>query len=187
MWIKNSNPRLSKPKFYILDFLCHDACGKRKDWIRLLVPWPKGMSWPIKLFLLIVLVHYHFIFLNIVPINQELQTIQGLPLSFVLHLASFPHLCYPSLPVPNELMHKSFKPFLFLVLMIFTYLFLDRRREGEGKKHQCVVASCTPPTGHLACNPGMCPDWELNQQPSGSQAGTQSTEPHQPGEICRAF
>ena len=31
----------------------------------------------------------------------------------------------------------------------------------------------------LACNPGMCPDWESNQQPSGSQTGTQS-EPYLP-------
>ena len=38
-----------------------------------------------------------------------------------------------------------------------------------------------PPIGDLACSPGMCPDWEPNQQPFGSQAGTQSTEPHQPG------
>ena len=38
-----------------------------------------------------------------------------------------------------------------------------------------------PPTGDLACNPGMCPDWESNQQPFGSQANTQSTEPHQSG------
>ena len=30
-----------------------------------------------------------------------------------------------------------------------------------------------PPTGDLACNPGMCPDWESNQWPFGSQAGTQ--------------
>ena len=36
------------------------------------------------------------------------------------------------------------------------------------------------PTGDLACNPGMCPDWEWNQPSSGSQAGTQSTELHQP-------
>ena len=50
----------------------------------------------------------------------------------------------------------------------FIYLFLDR---GEGReKHHCVVASCTPPTGDPACNPGMCPDWELNRQPFGSQA-----------------
>ena len=43
-------------------------------------------------------------------------------------------------------------------------------------------ASHKPPTGDLACNPGMCPDWELNQQPFGSQTGTQSTEAHQPGQ-----
>ena len=47
----------------------------------------------------------------------------------------------------------------------FIYLFLDRGegREEEGEKHQCVVASHMPPTGDLACNPGMCPDWESNQ------------------------
>ena len=39
----------------------------------------------------------------------------------------------------------------------------------------------TPPTGGLACNTGMCPDGESNQQPFGSQAGAQSTEPHHPG------
>ena len=33
------------------------------------------------------------------------------------------------------------------------------------------------PTGDLAHNPGMCPDWELNQWPFGFQAGAQSTEP----------
>ena len=39
----------------------------------------------------------------------------------------------------------------------------------------------TPPqTGDLACNPGMYPNWESNLQPFGSQAGAQSTEPHQP-------
>ena len=48
-----------------------------------------------------------------------------------------------------------------------------------GEKHQCVVASHTSPTGDPAHNPGMCPDWELNWQPFGSQAHTQSTELHQ--------
>ena len=38
-----------------------------------------------------------------------------------------------------------------------------------------------PPTGDPAHSPGMCPDWELNWQTFGLQAGTQSTEPHQPG------
>ena len=28
-----------------------------------------------------------------------------------------------------------------------------------------MVASLTPPTEDPAHNPGMCPDWELNQQP----------------------
>ena len=39
-----------------------------------------------------------------------------------------------------------------------------------------------PPTGDLACNPGMCPDWELNRWPFGLQISTESTEPHQPGQ-----
>ena len=38
-----------------------------------------------------------------------------------------------------------------------------------------------PPTGDMAHNPGMCPDWESNQRLFGSQASTESTEPHQPG------
>ena len=42
-------------------------------------------------------------------------------------------------------------------------------------------ASQVPPSGDLARNPGMCPDWELDQRPFGSQASTKSTEPHQVG------
>ena len=53
--------------------------------------------------------------------------------------------------------------------------------EREGEKHQCVVAFHVSPTGDLACNPSICPNWELNQQPFGSQASIQPTEPHQPG------
>ena len=49
------------------------------------------------------------------------------------------------------------------------YLFIFRHggREGErhGEKHQCVIASHMPSTGHLAHNPGMCLDWESNQRP----------------------
>ena len=41
----------------------------------------------------------------------------------------------------------------------FIYLFLEGKGK-RGEKHQCVVASLMPPTGDLACNPGMCPDWE---------------------------
>ena len=48
--------------------------------------------------------------------------------------------------------------------------------ERQEEKHQCVLAFHMAPTGDLACDPGMCPDWELNQQPLGSKAGIQSTE-----------
>ena len=61
------------------------------------------------------------------------------------------------------------------------------RREGKrkGENYQCVVSSCAPPTGDLACNPSMCPDWESNRQPLALQAGTQSTELHQPGLVLQ--
>ena len=53
---------------------------------------------------------------------------------------------------------------------IFDLFILERGREGERDrvKHQCVVASRLPPTADLACNPGMYPDWESNQQPFAS-------------------
>ena len=56
------------------------------------------------------------------------------------------------------------------------YLYLEREKEGEreGEQHQCVVVSPMPPED-LACNPGMCPDWELNQRSFALQTGTQST------------
>ena len=74
-----------------------------------------------------------------------------------------------------------------MVFFLRFYLFIFREEkegEREGEKHLCVVASRMPPTGDLAYNPGMCPDWELNQGPFGSQANTQFTEPHQPGLWC---
>ena len=58
--------------------------------------------------------------------------------------------------------------------------------EREEQKHQSVVASCARPTGDLAHNPGMCPDWESNWRLFGSQAGTQFTVPHQP-ELVNTF
>ena len=44
----------------------------------------------------------------------------------------------------------------------FKFIFreMGREEEREGEKHQCVVASHMPPTGDLAHNPGMSPDWE---------------------------
>ena len=65
----------------------------------------------------------------------------------------------------------------------YLFIFRDRGREEEreGEKHQCVVASCAPPTEDLAHNPGMYPDRELNQRPFALQSSTQLTEPHQLG------
>ena len=66
------------------------------------------------------------------------------------------------------------------------YLFIFREGKGgrkRGRECQCVVASPVSPTGDLAHNPGMCPDWELNRWPFGLQASTQSTDPHQAGQI----
>ena len=64
------------------------------------------------------------------------------------------------------------------------YLFLEggEGREKERERNINVwLPLAHPLLGDLFCNPGMCPDWESNQRPFGSQAGTQSTEPHQPG------
>ena len=67
------------------------------------------------------------------------------------------------------------------------FIFRERGREGERERNINMreihpsLASHTSPAGDVAHNPGMCPDWKLNQQPFVSQVGTQSTEPHQPG------
>ena len=62
-------------------------------------------------------------------------------------------------------------------------LFLEREegREKEGEKHQYVVASCMPPTGDLAHNPGMCPDWESKLQLFGLQDNAPINWATQPG------
>ena len=80
---------------------------------------------------------------------------------------------------------KSLATVFFLIFFkYFIYLFLERGEERQrSRETRCVVASHLPPTGDLAYNPGMCPDWESNWWPFGLQASTQSTEPHQPGRI----
>ena len=63
-----------------------------------------------------------------------------------------------------------------LIVFLRFYLFLERgegrEKDKGGRKRGREI---------LACNPGMLPDWELNPQLFGLQAGAQTTEPHQPG------
>ena len=89
---------------------------------------------------------------------------------------------------------SSSEVFLSIYLSIyhlFTYLLFFRQRgregEGEGKKHQRVVASHTPPTGNLARNPSMCSYWKSKLWPFGSQAGIQSTDSQQRGPVLKFF
>ena len=60
--------------------------------------------------------------------------------------------------------------FFFIFEDFIYFIFRVRRGEGEreGEKYQCVVASHMSPTGDLAPNPVMCPNWESNQRPFGS-------------------
>ena len=75
-------------------------------------------------------------------------------------------------------------------MILFIY-FLERGEGREKEKERNInvreihqlVAAYMARTGHLARKPGMCPDWESNLRPFGSQANTQSTELHQPGRI----
>ena len=68
--------------------------------------------------------------------------------------------------------HKPFEnmPFFF-GKFFFCFLIREKEREGEREeeKYQCVVASHVAPTGDLAHNPGMGPDWELNRRHFGLQ------------------
>ena len=63
------------------------------------------------------------------------------------------------------------------------FIFRERGREGERERNINVWLPLMHPLlgTWLACNPGMCPDWEPNPWPFGWQASTQSTEPHQRG------
>ena len=67
-------------------------------------------------------------------------------------------------------------------IYLFIYLFLEGREE-ERETNINVWLPLTPSLTprDLAYNPGVCPDWESNRRPFGSQAGTQFTELHQPG------
>ena len=83
--------------------------------------------------------------------------------------------------------YTFFLVFIFFFKNLCYFLEMGEGREKERERNMDVwekhwsVASHMPPTGDLSQNPGMCPDWELNQWPFGLQVSAQSTEPHQPG------
>ena len=79
--------------------------------------------------------------------------------------------------------------FSFFLKRFYLFIFRKKERKGEreGEKYHCVVAFSGPPTGDLACNPGMYPDWEPNWLPFDSQAHAQSTELHWPGTLSYIF
>ena len=70
---------------------------------------------------------------------------------------------------------------IFFNFYLLIYLFLDRGRKRNKGTLMCDCLSHSP-TGDLAHNPGLCPDWESNWLPFGLQVSIQSTEPHQPGQ-----
>ena len=82
--------------------------------------------------------------------------------------------------------HITRKGFFFLRF----YLLIFRERGGRKRGRETSMCEryidrlslARPQLGTWLATQGMCPDWESNQQPFGSQAGTQSTEPHQPGQ-----
>ena len=75
---------------------------------------------------------------------------------------------------------------IYLFFKDFIYLFLERGEAGKTERGRNInVWLPTRPTGDQARRiPGMCPDWESNRWPFGLQTGAQSTELHQPGQIC---
>ena len=94
---------------------------------------------------------------------------------------------------PQRVSHPAL-PGSHFFLRFHLFRFRERGREGEregergeGREKErersisVRLPIACPQLRGLARNPGMCPDWESNQRPFGSQAGNQSTEPHQPG------
>ena len=105
-------------------------------------------------------------------------------LLLLLFLSSCPSCLPPTPPWAGAASHSTSVGGSQRVSFLFSlFIFRERgREERERGKHQCVAASA-PPTGNLACSPGTCPHWQSNWQPSGWQAGAQSTEPLQPGRV----
>ena len=77
--------------------------------------------------------------------------------------------------------------FMSSICLKILFIFREWGRKGESGREtsMCVCFSCVP-YWDLACNPGLCPDWESNQGPFDLQDDIQSAEPHQP-RLYQAF
>ena len=91
------------------------------------------------------------------PASWDVNVIAGAALAILDHEVNLEMEAIPSRVT-------RWKDLFFFLKILFIY-FRQREREGEREeeRHQCMLASHTSPTGDLTCNPGMCPDWELNQ------------------------
>ena len=60
-----------------------------------------------------------------------------------------------------------FFSFYLFILFLKRFYLLAEEKGGRKRRRETsmCVASCTPPTGDLAWNPGMCPNRESNQRP----------------------
>ena len=92
----------------------------------------------------------------------------------------------PSLRVLMTPMASATICMLLTLLFKRFYLFIFQREGKGGRKREretsmCGCLSHAPPHWGPGPQPRHVPNWESNQRPFGSQAGTQSTEPHQPG------
>ena len=129
---------------------------------------PPGQGPTLFIYLFICL----FVFENTFYFIYFLSILLIMLLQFSQFFLFYPRLCpesptiLPCSPLSFMFMGCTYKFFSFKDL----FFFLEGEGEREEEKQQCVVASCAPPIGDPACSPGMCPDWESNWQPFGSQA-----------------
>ena len=75
------------------------------------------------------------------------------------------------------------KHFLVSDHYIYIILFLERRERREKEREKHINASCMHPNygpRDQTCNPGMCPNRQLNQQPFTFQDNAQPAEPAEP-------
>ena len=115
--------------------------------------------------------------LSLSCLHPSRGTLLGLRCSF----QPLPSICWTPMAVPSVGIRCCIN------YVSFFKRFRQEKGGRKGEKHPCVSGFHAPSAGDLAHNPGMCPDWESNQRLFGSQAGTQSTQPHQPGRFSFSF